>query len=108
MRWIVMIALAFGLAGCEGAGSTRAALMADMDLSSLVTLEEAMAIAQTEVPDGYPIGTELELEDDDENEPPAWEVSYFVQGQGHIIEVEVHAFSGEVLEVEIEDDEDDD
>lgn len=107
-RFLLVIAVALGLAGCEGSGSSRAALMADMDLSTLVTLEEAMAIAQNEVPGGYPVGSVLELEDDDEDEPPAWEVSYFVQGSNHILEVEVHALTGEVLEVEIEDDAEDD
>lgn len=112
MRRSLTLAMAvlgvLGLGACEGAGSSRAALMADMDLSTLVTLDEARAIAQEQVPDGYLIGAELEIEDDDENEPPAWEVSYFVQGSTQIMEVEVHALTGEVLEVEIEDDSEDD
>jgi len=89
---------------CSSAGSSRAALMAQMDLSTLVPIADALAIGQAQVPGGVPAGVELELDDDDENEPPAWEASFFDPASGQIIEVEIHAMTGQVLGLEVEDD----
>jgi uncharacterized membrane protein YkoI len=82
--------------------------MASLDQSSVISLSEALAIAQQDVPGGFVVEAALELEDDDEQEPPAYEVVLYVAADNQIIEVEVHAITGEVLEVEIEDDGDDD
>ena len=100
--------LLLALAGCSGGSSSTAAALSEMDLENMLTLDDALAIARAEVPDGYTIGAELELEDDDEDEPPAWEVSLFVPGSATIMEVEIHYQTGEVLEVEVEDDGPDD
>lgn len=96
------------LSSCTGSGasSKRAALLADVDFDSLIGLPAAIAAAQAEVPDGIPVEAELELEDDDENEPAAYEVALFDPGTNELIEVEVDAATGEVLEVEVEDDAD--
>lgn len=97
------------LVGCQGPGSSQLALMDGVDTSQMITLADAVAAAQERVPDGFAIEAELEIEDDDENEPPAWEVVFHVAGDNQIVEVEVDAFDGRVLEVEIgEDGEDDD
>jgi len=97
-------ALALAL-GCHGSSpGRRAAQLSGMDLDGIVTLQDALAAAQAEVPDGIAIGAQLEIEDDDEVEPAAWEVSFFVPGDDQVIEVEIDASSGDVLEVEIEED----
>ncbi len=101
----LVAALAISCTG-SGASSKRAALLADVDFGSLIALPEAIAIAQGEVPDGVPVEAELEIEDDDENEPAAYEVGLFDPGTNQLIEVEVDAATGEVLEVEVEDDAD--
>ncbi|MBI2896605.1 MAG: PepSY domain-containing protein [Deltaproteobacteria bacterium] len=104
-----LLALVFALAtSCSGSGasSKRAALLADVDFGSLVGLAEAIAIAQEEVPGGIPVEAGLEIEDDDENEPAAYEVALFDPGTNELIEVEVDAATGDVLEVEVEDDAD--
>ena len=82
--------------------------MRQMDTATMLTLSDALAIAQTEVPGGFAVEAELEIEDDDENEPPAYEVVFYVPADDQLVEVEVHAFTGEVLEVEDEDEGDDD
>jgi uncharacterized membrane protein YkoI len=94
--------------GCQGSTGTSVAKLQSADLTTMITLEDAMAAAAGHVPGGMAISVTLELTDDDENEPPAWEVSYFVPGSNQIIDVEVHAVTGEVLEVSVEEDGPDD
>lgn len=84
--------------------------MKKVDTSKLIGLAKALEIAKAKVPSGVPISAELEIEDEDEKEPPAYEVKFYVSGSDKITEVEVHAMTGKVLEVEQEgavDDEDD-
>jgi uncharacterized membrane protein YkoI len=96
------------LPGCQsGTGASVAALQA-ADLGTMISLEDALAAAAGHVPGGTPISVVLELTDDDENEPPAWEVSYFVAGSNQIIDVEVDAHTGRVTEVSVEEDGPDD
>ena len=87
----------------NGTGSLSSSLLTDLDTSQLISMSRAAEIAVAEV-GGFAVRAELELEDDDENEPPAWEVTVFVSGANDLMEVEVHAMSGEVLEVEVSDD----
>ena len=109
IRLMSSIVVAMCLAACQGGGGgPRASALRSLDLSAMIALDEAVAIAQPQVPNGAPVGAVLEVEDDDENEPPAWEVSFFVAGMNQVISVEVHAHTGAVLEVEVEDDEPDD
>ena len=96
------------LLGCQSGTGTSVAALQAADLTSMITLEDAMAAASGQVPGGMPISVVLELEDDDENEPPAWEVSYFVPGTNQIIDVEVDAHTGSVIEVSVEEDGPDD
>jgi uncharacterized membrane protein YkoI len=67
----------------------------------MISLIEAVTVAHKAVPDGFAIEAELEMEDD-EGEPPAWEVLLYVGADGRLIEVEVHAYTGAVLELEVE------
>ena len=114
MRHLVLLLLALtaGLAtSCNGSSSSRLSAMRQLDTDGMLTLAEALAIAQEAVPDGYPVGAGLELEDDDEEEPPAYEVSLYLAADDQILEVEIHAFTGAILEMEVEEDggeEDDD
>jgi hypothetical protein len=96
-------------AACQGApaGRSVAALQA-LDLASFISADEALARAAGQVPDGIAVAVNLEVEDDDEQEPAAWEVSYFVPGRNQIVDVEIDAVSGAVLEVEVEEDGPDD
>ena len=94
--------------GCQSGTGTSVAALQAADLGTMITLEDALAASAGRVPGGTPISVVLELTDDDENEPPAWEVSYFVAGANQIVDVEVHAHTGEVLEVEVEEDGPDD
>lgn len=108
---LVAALLAVGLfAGCGNKYSKITLAQLDgVDTSRFITLAEAVDIAQNEVPDGFAIEAILEIEDDDEDEPPVYEVALFVDGSNEIIEVEVHAETGAVLEVETrENGEDDD
>ena len=110
--WMGLVAILFvaGLAaGCGNKYSKITLAQLDgVDTSQFITLAEAVDIAQLEVPDGFAVEAILEIEDDDENEPPAYEVSLFVDGRNEIIEVEVHALTGEVLEVGVREDGEDD
>ncbi len=96
------------LAGCQSTGSSQLALMEGIDTTNMISLADAVAAAQVEVPDGFAIEAVLEIEDDDENEPAAWEVVFHVAGQNQIVEVEVDAYDGHVVEVEIGEDGEDD
>lgn len=106
-RWLLLGSLV-AVAGCGS--SDRLSRMAGLETDQMITLSEAIDVAAAEVPDGFVIEAVLEVEDDDENEPPAYEVVLYVRAEEQLIEVEVDAFSGEVLEVEVGDDdgEDDD
>lgn len=99
---------AMALVGCES--ESRLDVMRSVDTNRFIPLGEALQIAQKEVPDGFPIEAELEIEDDDEEEPAAYEVGLYVASREQMVEVEVDAVTGAVLEVEIEEDdgEDDD
>ena len=96
------------LTSCQNVASDRLALMGATDTTLMLDLSEAVAIAQEQVPNGFAMAVELELEDDDENEPPAYEVLFYESAEDQLIEVEVHAFTGDVLEVEVEEDGGDD
>lgn len=97
------------LAACQPSADTHTARALERaDLTTMIALGDALSIAQGQVPGGVPVGAVLEVTDRDEQEPPAWEVSFFVAGSNQVISVEVHAESGAVLEVEVEDDEADD
>lgn len=101
----VILALAAGLAtGCNGSSSGRLAAMRQLDTAGMLSIAEALAIAQEAVPEGYPVSVALEVEDDDEEEPPAYEVSFYLSAEDQILEVEVDAFTGAILEMEIEED----
>lgn len=89
---------------CSSSGAGRAARMRTVDTSAMITLDNAVAIAQAQVPNGFAIEAVLEVEDDDEQEPPAYEVVFWVPATQQVIEVEVHAMTGAVLEVEVEED----
>ena len=105
-RWLLLSSLVV-LASCGS--SDRLSRMAGLETDQMITLSEAIDVAAAEVPDGFVIEAVLEVEDDDENEPPAYEVVLYVRAEEQLIEVEVDAFSGEVLEVEVgEDDGEDD
>ncbi len=103
-RNLLIVVLFVLFAACDTSSSRRGARMGDLDTSTLITLERALEIARGEVPEGFPVEAELELEDSDEDEPPAWEVELFVKGDNQLVEVEVHAQTGEVLEIEVEGD----
>lgn len=107
-RSLAPVALILFLAGCT-ASSDEIAAMRGLDTGSMVSLAEAIQIAKKEVPDGFPIEAELEIEDDDEeeDEPTAYEVVLYVADLDVLMEVEVDAFTGAVLEVEVEDEGDD-
>ena len=90
--------------GCSSGPSKRLAALEGVDTTGMITLARALEIAQGRVPDGFALEAKLELDDDDENEPPAWEVALYVAAQAQVIEVEVHAMTGAVLEVEVEED----
>jgi uncharacterized membrane protein YkoI len=105
---LAMFAVCLLAAGCQSNPAHTARALAAADLATMIPLTEALSIAQTEVPDGVAVGAVLEVEDDDEKEPPAWEVSFFVAGANQVIDVEVDAVTGAVLEVEVEDDGPDD
>ena len=104
----VLLCIALLLGCSSSAPSATAAKLAKLDVESFISLGAALEIAQKEVPNGFAIEAELEVEDEDENEPPAFEIEFFVAGENQIIEVEVDAKTGEVLEVEVEDDDEDD
>lgn len=95
-------------AACEPAPAHTARALAAADLAAMIPLADAVTIAAPHVPGGTAVGAVLEITDDDEREPPAWEVSFFVAGSNQVIDVEVHAITGAVLEVEVEDDGPDD
>ena len=107
------------LLGCSSSGSSvTAARLSNVDMSNFISLSEAIDIAQQEVPDGFAVEAELEVEDDDDddddgdgdddNEATSYEVKFFVAGANQIIEVAVDATTGEVLEVEVSEDHEDD
>ena len=96
--------LALAAAGCGGGDTSQSSTSVRGDLISEV---EAIAIAQAEVPGGAFVRAELDLADDDEAEP-RWELEFYVAADDAIIQVEVHAVTGEVLEIKVEGDEDDD
>lgn len=98
-------AAALGLA-CVAGGDHIAAGPGPDD--QMIGLVQAIEIAQAKVPTGVPIRAELEVEDDDDNEAPAYEVQLWVADTRQLMEVEVHAYSGIVLEVEVENGDDDD
>jgi len=95
--WLIMVA------SCNSSPG-RLARMSALDTSAMIPLADAIAIARDRVPGGFPVEAALELEDDDENEPPAYEVVLYVAAEQQLIEVEVHAITGEVLEVEVQED----
>ena len=102
----LVLGCATALAGCES--ESRLDLMQSADTASLIPLREALQIAQKEVPDGFPVEAELEIEDDDEREPAAYEIGLYLATEQQIVEVEVDAVTGAVLEVEEEEEEEDD
>jgi len=82
----------------------QALMSGSVDHGDLITLARAVELAHAEIPGAFALEAELELEDDDENEPPAYEVTLLVLDDGRVLEVEVHAQTGAVLEIEEEDD----
>lgn len=104
---LLLAALALS-ASCNSGVSSKVMALSAADLQSFIPLTQALDIAKQEVPDGVPVEVELEIEDDDENEPPAFEVVLFVPGSNVLMEVEVDAKTGKVLEVEVEEDGEDD
>ncbi len=56
------------------------------------------------MPGGFAVEAGLEIEDDDEVEPAAYEVVLYVAKDEQMIEVEVDAYTGDVLEVEVQED----
>ena len=96
--------LALSAAGCGGGDTSQGSTG---DRGDLISEEEAVAIAQAEVPGGAFVHAEFDTEDADEAEP-RWEVEFYVAAEDAIVQVEVHAVTGEVLEIKVEDDEDDD
>jgi hypothetical protein len=89
--------LAFLVAACSSSSLLES--MAGLDTEQMITLEEAVTIARTEVPNGFAVEVQLEVEDDDEQESPAYEIVLYVAEDNQLMEVEVHAATGEVLEV---------
>ncbi|MCC7381006.1 MAG: PepSY domain-containing protein [Deltaproteobacteria bacterium] len=104
-RLVLLSALALPLlpACSPGLGSVSSALMSRTDTSKLIPIERAISAATARVA-GTPIAAVLEIDDQDEPEPPAYEVVIFASDTGDMMEVEVHAETGEVLEVERADD----
>jgi uncharacterized membrane protein YkoI len=97
------------LCSCDpSTSSTRLAVMSGVDTAEMITLQDAVAAALEEVPGGFAVEVALEIEDDDEVEPAAYEVVVYVDADQQMIEVEIDAYSGDVLEVEIEEDGDED
>jgi|GEM_PF-5976732 len=94
------------VAACSATSDGQRSALTSANVPDMISLIDAVTIAQAEVPDGMAVEAELELEDDDD--PPAYEVVFFVRDATQLIEVEVHAFTGEVLEVEVDDDDYDD
>ena len=72
--------------------------------SELITVERAMSIALSEV-GGTVIKAEFD-DDDDDDDTPKYEIK--VRKDNQIYEVKIHAITGRVLKVELDDDDDDD
>ena len=69
-------------------------------MGSFITLAQALSAAQAEI-DGQMIRWELELEEND-----TWEYEIHLRSQGRLYEVEIHAFTGEVISIKQFDDDD--
>jgi uncharacterized membrane protein YkoI len=99
---LASVALSSLVACTNGTGTVSSAAMAEIDPSQLISIAEAIEIARGEV-SGVAVAAVLEIEDDDENEPPAYEVVIFEEGTKAMKAVEVHAETGAVLEIETAD-----
>jgi len=75
----------------------------DSDVSQYIAIDDAIASARAEVPDGTVLEAALEIEDD-ADEPSTFEVLLLRSEEAKLIEVEIDAVTGEVLEVSHEDD----
>lgn len=107
MKKLIGLMVLAVVAGCvSDTGSTRASLtgpeLADLIAadSPLMTMDDAIAIAQMEAPAGAILAViELDIEEED-GEPIAWDSLFYVGGE--LLEVEVGGFDGAILEVEDE------
>ncbi len=104
VRWILVGSVLFLLVtpGCGNSpwhGKLQA--LSSFDTAGTIPITEAIGIALEYLGGGFAIEAELEIEDDDENEPPAYEVVVYLQAESMLMEVEVHAKTGQVLEVEV-------
>jgi hypothetical protein len=95
----VAIGLGFWATSAPAAGEERAELARVQALvtKAKVTMVQAIEMAMKEVPDGRPLRTELQMEDD----RPQYEVTLLVGEQS--VEVEVDAETGRVLNVDREE-----
>src|SRR5687768_10730269 len=93
---------------CNSGPGSRLSLLAATDMSDMVSLVEAVAIAEAQVAGGVAVEAALEIEEPDEGDPPAYEVMVFVAAETQLYGVEVDARTGAVLEIEVGDDEEDD
>lgn len=109
-KTLLFAGLGLALAGCNStSGNGHVARSGDLDTTGMITLEQAVAAASAAVPGGWAIEAELEIED--EGEPPAYEVVFHIPGAAYVTDVEVDAYTGEILEIENDtevDDEDED
>lgn len=94
------------IASCNSSGSSvQLAVMSGVNTAEMISLQDAVAAALERVPGGFAVEVGLEIEEDDEErEPAAYEVVIYVEADQKMVEAEVDAYTGEVLEVEVQED----